>query len=184
MHNTPANETGNRESLTETELADVYARLRRIASRLMERERIDHTLAPTEVVHEALARLLPEDGKLPQASNELLGHAAHVMRQVLVDHARKRGAVKRGGGMKRAQLADFADAEILLGADDFDWDALEDALQFLAQHDPRRHSVVNLRFFAGLNNRQIAQYLGIDERTVNRDWSAARLWLKQRLTSP
>jgi RNA polymerase sigma factor (TIGR02999 family) len=173
-----------------SDIEQVYARLRRIAARLMKNERPGHTLWPTDVVNETMARLL-ERGNLGGGGDdvplpELIGRAAHVMQQVLVDHARRRGAAKRGGGggeTRRVSLEQIDDFEAAIESPAFDWPELERALQEMSAHDPRRHKVVMLRFFGGMNNRQIARELGIEERTVGRDWAAARLWLKKRLQS-
>jgi len=165
------------------ELEQVYARLRRIANRLMQFERPGHTLCPTEVVHEAMARSLDESGKLDGELSvvDLIGRMSRVMRQVLVDHARRKKAVKHGGGRGRVGLDQIDDIEAAIESPGFDWLKLDHALAELAQHDARRHQVVTLRFFGGLDNRQIARQLQIDERTVGRDWAAARLWLKKQL---
>jgi len=165
-------------------LPEAYTRLRRIAGRLMRGERASHTLTPTDVVHEAMARLLAS-GDVPDRAGwggepfaDFARKAARAMTEVLVDHARRRGAAKRGGGRGRVSLDD---AEAAIESPGFDWLALDEALREMEARDPRRHSVVVLRFFAGLDNRQIARELGVDERTVGRDWVAARLWLKKRL---
>ena len=105
------------------------------------------------------------------------------MRQVLIDHARRRGAVKHGGGRTRVSLDQIDDFEAAIESQELDWAAMDRALTELAAHDPRRHQVVTLRFFGGLSNRQIARELKLDERTVGRDWSAARLWLKKQIQS-
>jgi RNA polymerase sigma factor (TIGR02999 family) len=172
-----------REEDDDRALEQVYARLRRIAARIMQRERAGHTLWPTEVVHEAMARSLDEQGKLDESLQlvDLIGRMSHVMRQVLVDHARRRKAVKHGGGRQRVSLDQVDDIEAAIDAPGFNWLLLDRALDEMAQRDPRRHQVVTLRFFGGLDNRQIAKHLKLDERTVGRDWAAARLWLKEQL---
>jgi RNA polymerase sigma factor (TIGR02999 family) len=166
-----------------SDIEQVYARLRRIAARLMQNERPGHTLWPTDVVNETMARLLEHGnlggGEVPLP--EMIGRAAHVMQQVLVDHARRRGAAKRGGRTRRVSLDQLDDFEAAIESPAFDWPELERALKEMSEHDPRRSQVVTLRFFGGMNNRQIARELGIEERTVGRDWAAARLWLKKRL---
>jgi RNA polymerase sigma factor (TIGR02999 family) len=169
------------------ELSDAYARLRRIAQRLLADERKGHTLSATDVVHEALSKLLaagwqPSKG---QGENdvEFIHHAARAMTEVLIDHSRRYNAAKRGGGRRKLRLEDLNDIEAALKKESFDWEAIDLALSDLKRIDARRHSVVVLRFFGGLDNRQIAKQLGVDERTVGRDWSAARLWLKEKLTS-
>lgn len=171
-------------------LAGAYARLRRIAQKLMSGERAGHTLSATDVVHEAIAKLLNAgDGPDAAAVEDFptfVRNAARAMTEVLIDHARRRNAAKRGGGRGRVRLDDLDDIEATLESDSFDdyWPALDAALVELGRIDPRRHSVVVLRFFAGLDNRQIARQLDVDERTIGRDWSAARAWLKKQLTSP
>lgn len=171
------------DRLDTTHWPDAYARLRRIAGRLMSRERAGHTLTPTDVVHEALARLMASE--LPPqdlALSDLTCHASRAMTQVLIDHARRRGAAKRVGKRRRVSFDDLEDAELAIDAPAFDWLALHDALEEMAARDPRRHRVVLLHFFAGLNDAQIASELGVDPRTVRRDWAGARLWLKQQLS--
>jgi RNA polymerase sigma factor (TIGR02999 family) len=182
-----ANNDGS-ESQTRGEIGRVYERLCRIAAQLMRDERPGHTLWPTEVVHEAMARLLeqsrPREGQAPPPPGQvadLVYQVSRVMRQVLVDHARYRNAVKRGGGRGRVGLDQIEDIEAAIASPEFDWTLLDGALDALAQRDPRRHRVVTLRFFGGLDNRQIARELNLDERTVGRDWAAARLWIKKRL---
>jgi RNA polymerase sigma factor (TIGR02999 family) len=163
-------------------MAEAYARLRRIAQRLMQHERAGHTLSATDVVHEAWARLLktgtPPDGLPPV---EFIRNVSRAMTEVLIDHARAKGAAKRGGGRARVSLDDLNDLSAAIDSSDLDWERLHAALDELAEADPRRHSVILLRFFGGLDSPAIAQQLGLDERTVRRDWSAAQLWLKKRL---
>ena len=167
------------------DLEQVYARLRRIAARIMQGERPGHTLWPTEVVHEAMARSLDEGGRLDGELSvvDLIGRMSRVMRQVLVDHARRKKALKHGGGLGRVSLDQIDDVEAAIESPAFDWVKLDHALAELAEHDPRRHQVVTLRFFGGLDNRQIARQLNLDERTIGRDWAAARLWLKQQMSA-
>jgi RNA polymerase sigma factor (TIGR02999 family) len=167
-------------------LAQAYLRLRRLANKLMQSEREGHTLTPTDVVHEALARVLGGDGQgSPQTdrrttppSIDLFRQAARAMNQVLIDHARRRRARKRGGVARRLDLDDLDGS---VQATSRDWLALDEALDEMRSRDPRRHSVVVMRFFGGLDNRQIAAEIDVDERTVGRDWAAAKLWLKKRL---
>ncbi len=155
----------------------VHQELHAAAARLLRRERVGHTLQPTELVHEAWLRLA--DGAAPDLASR--GHfiavAARVMRQVLVDHARRRLAEKRGGGVKAVSLPDHlaapaAPEEII---------ALDEALDRLAQLNPRLRTVVEYRFFAGLEETEIAALLKVTTRTVQRDWVRARAWLHQEL---
>ena len=123
-----------------------------------------------------------DDDRRDELFVQFVRQAAHAMTQVLVDHARRRGVAKRGGGRRRV---DLDDAEAAFDEPGFDWLSLDEALDEMHRNDPRRHSVVVLRFFAGLDNRQIARQiarqLAIGERTVGRDWTASKLWLRQRL---
>lgn len=166
------------------DLDQAYARLRRIAQKLLAGERAGHTLSATDVVHEALGKLLTS-GERPPASPEqfvsFLQHASRAMTEVLIDYARRHKAAKRGSGKSQVRLDDLNDIEATIDQRDFDWAALHRAVDELEKVDARRHQVVLLRFFGGLDNRQIARQLCVDERTVGRDFAAARLWLKEKL---
>ena len=161
---------GDRDSLDRV-VALVYDDLRLLAGRQLGRERGARTLRPTDLVHEAYLKIAG-GGSLGAADRaHFMAIAARAMRQVLVDHARQRKAVKRGDGWARTTLtdsvwaADFEPEEIL---------ALNDALD---QLDPRQRQVVECRFFGGMEEREIAAALGVTERTVRRDWVKARAWL-------
>lgn len=164
-------------------LALVYAELRRIASGLIARERAGHTLSPTALVHEAWLRLA--GGAPAQAADrrQFLAIAAHRMRQVLVDHARRRDAEKRGGAeAERITLSALADAGAAEGADEgVDVLALEAAMAELEAADPRKARVVELRYFAGLEMGEIAEVLGVSRATAHRDWDVARAFLFKAL---
>jgi RNA polymerase sigma factor (TIGR02999 family) len=152
----------------------VYAELHARAERALRLEAPGHTLAPTDLVHEAYLRLA--GGRLPAGDrHQFLGIAARVMRQVLVDHARRRLASKRGGEWVRTTLGE---GPARWGLDPAELLALDDALAGL---EPRQREVVELRFFAGLDEREIAGALGLTERTVRRDWVKARAWLYRAL---
>ena len=156
----------------------VYAELRRAADRALRHERQEHTLRATDLVHEAFLKL--EGSALPDWENRahFLGVAARAMRQVLVDHARRRAAVKRGDGWQRTTVDEFiASREVPID----EMIALNDALDRLDQRDPRLRQVVEYRFFAGMTEAEIAALLGVTERTVRRDWAKARAWLYQDL---
>jgi RNA polymerase sigma factor (TIGR02999 family) len=155
---------------------ELYAELRRAAARLLAGERVGHTLQPTALVHEAWLKL---EGA-PVAWRDkahFVGMAARAMRQVLVDHARRRLAAKRGGGGVELSLAGVAapdaDRDEMLG--------LDAALDRLEQVNPRWRQVVEWRFFAGLTEAEIARLLGVTERTAQRDWAHARAWLYREL---
>jgi RNA polymerase sigma factor (TIGR02999 family) len=157
----------------------IYAELRRLACGLMHHERPGHTLQPSALVHEVLMRLL--DGEvLAEVPNRryLFAAAAHAMRQVLVDHARRRHARKRHGNRVRIPLD-----QVLAGFDaqGLDVIALHEALEQLAQDHPRPAQVVTLRFFGGLSIPEVAQNLGVSDTTIESDWRFARAWLKGQL---
>jgi RNA polymerase sigma factor (TIGR02999 family) len=156
----------------------VYAELRRTADLLLAREFEAHTLQPTALVHEVYLKL--SRGGAPDATSQahFLGIAARAMRQILVDHARKRKAAKRGRGEAFVTLGEHADAaapdaESIL--------ALDDALARLGALDERLAKVVELRFFGGLTEEQVAATLGVTSRTVQRDWAKARAWLHAQI---
>ncbi len=158
-------------------LALLYEELHRIASAAMAGERREHTLQPTALVHEAWMRL-QDDAPDARSRAYFLGAAAQAMRRVLIDHARRRDAEKRGGGLERRPY------EELLGL--FEERAgpmleLDEALGELARLDPDLARVVEMRFFAGAGTAEIAADLGLSTRSVERAWSTAQAWLKTRL---
>jgi RNA polymerase sigma factor (TIGR02999 family) len=157
----------------------IYAELRRTAGALMRRERPDHTLQTTALVHEALVRLLDGD-TLADVPNRryLFAAAAQAMRQVLVDHARRRHARKREGNRARVPLD-----QVLAGFDEQGLDviALHEALERLAQDHPRPAQVVTLRFFGGLSVPEVAETLEVSDTTIESEWRFARAWLKGQL---
>jgi RNA polymerase sigma factor (TIGR02999 family) len=156
----------------------VYEELRRLAGARMGSQRDGHTLQPTALVHEAYLRLVGSDSRW-QGRAHFFGAAARAMRQVLVDHARRRGARKRGGGRGRISLSDLDPAtEARLD----DLLALDEALERLAARDRRKASVVELRFFAGLEVDETARALGISPRSVHLDWRFAKAWLFREMT--
>jgi RNA polymerase sigma factor (TIGR02999 family) len=153
----------------------VYQQLRQAAESVLRSERPGHTLQPTALVHEAYLKLVGGGAIPARDRSHFLSIAARAMRQILVDHARRRGARKRGHGDTPLPLdLPIADGRGLA----FDeLVALDDALEHLSENSPRLRSVVELRFFAGLNEEQIAETLGVTTRTVQRDWVRARAWL-------
>ena len=157
----------------------VYAELRRLAASYLRNESPGHTLQPTALVHEAFIRLV---GNAPDCENrsQFYGVAAHLMRQILVDHARSRQAVKRGGRFAHVTF----DEEGIVFAREHDAGlvALDEALQRLAALDPRKSRVVELRFFGGLSVEESAEVLNVSEVTVRRDWQFAKTWLLRELS--
>jgi RNA polymerase sigma factor (TIGR02999 family) len=168
---------GDRAALDDL-LPLLYAELRGLARRQLRRERREHTLHPTALVHEAYLRLLDHPPESASSRSHFLALAARVMRQVLVDHARRRGAAKRGGDWVRTGLT----GDEPVGAPQMDEVlALDSALDELDERSPRLREVVECRFFAGMGEEEIAEALGVSTRTVERDWVKARAWLYQRL---
>jgi len=156
----------------------VYAELRRIAAREMRRERPGRTLQTTALVHEAYLRLLKDASLSIENRAHFLGIAARAMRQILIEHARARGARKRGGGGVRVTLDDAAAS---LEAPSVDVLALDEALQRLARLDERHAKVVELRYFGGMSVEETAAAMGLSPATVKRDWTLARAWLFREL---
>jgi RNA polymerase sigma factor (TIGR02999 family) len=156
----------------------VYADLRRIAARELAGHRGHETLQPTALVHDVFVRLLGKEPPAIASRDHLFHLAARVMRQLLVDRARKSASEKHGGLFRRS---DFAEALELPIPDDTRLPDLDDALTALAALDERMARVVELRYFVGLSVPQVAQLLEVEERTVYRDWAAARAWLRERL---
>jgi RNA polymerase sigma factor (TIGR02999 family) len=155
----------------------VYRELHRLAKSYMRRERQDHTLQATALVNEAYLKLVGEQGDWNDRQH-FIGLAAHVMRRVLVDHARARNAERRMGGMQRVEMED--DLAVSVGQLD-EVEALDEALHKLEKENPRRARVVELRYFSGLSIDEIAALLGIAPRSVKRDWALARMWLFREL---
>lgn len=159
--------------------ARLYDELRSLAEALMARERSGHTLTPTALVHEAFLRLVDQSRIEWLDRSHFFGFAARVMRQVLVDHARRRRAQKRGGEQERVSLT-FAESITPVEAPDVL--ALDLALDALAREDERSARVAEMRLFAGLTVAEVAAVLGVSERTAQADWSFARRWLARELS--
>ncbi len=153
----------------------VYEDLRRVAHRQLDREGGGHTLQTTALIHEAYLKLASGGAMSATSRAHFLAIAARAMRQVLVDYARRRKAAKRGGGVISVTLGDEAGTPDT-SADDLL--ALDDALK---QLDPRQRQVIECRFFGGMEEKDIAEALGVSERTVRRDWVKARAWLYKEL---
>jgi RNA polymerase sigma factor (TIGR02999 family) len=151
----------------------VYAQLRRLAHHYLKKERPDHTLQTTELVHEAYLRLIQQDGFHCENRAHLLAVSAQLMRQILVEYARRRRAAKRDGGYR----VTLNGAEPLLNEPTVDLMALDEALQGLARQDPRQSRIVELRYFGGLTVEETAEALKVSPATVRREWTTAKLWL-------
>lgn len=168
---------GNQSALDEL-YPLVYDELHRLARRYMSRERKGHTLQTTALINEAYVRLVGQKVNWANRSH-FFAISAQIMRRILIDHARRHAYAKRGGGAQQVSLEEAAtvtpdqSAELI---------RLDEALTSLAEMDPRRSQVVELRYFGGLNNEEIAGVLNVSENTVTRDWNMARAWLYQQLT--
>ncbi len=156
----------------------VYEELRRIAAGYLRRERQDHTLQATAVVHEAYLRILEQDGIHWTNRGHFMGLVVHMMRHILVDYARERNAAKRGGGCEHVVLSE---ADELTGERPPDLVALDDALRALATIDAQKASIVELHFFGGWTLEEIAEVLAVSRSTVVREWRRARSWLYREL---
>jgi RNA polymerase sigma-70 factor (ECF subfamily) len=168
------------DKAAEAELVpQVYSALHRLALQYLRRERPGHTLQATELVNEAYIRLVGNRKPDWQGRQHFFAAAAHAMRLILTDYARKRRADKRGGGIRHVTLIDelqVSDEQCELAAD------LDDALHRLAVIDPDAARVVELRFYAGLTEEEIGELMGISSRTVKRHWQFARAWLLGKMS--
>jgi RNA polymerase sigma factor (TIGR02999 family) len=169
---------GDERAAAERLIPLVYDELRRLARDYLRRERDDHTLQPTALVHEAYLRLVDDRSVAWQDRAHFYGIAARLMRRILVDHARAHNASKRGGLQQKVVLDD-ACGVTEGGAPDLV--ALDGALENLARSYPRKSEVVELKFFGGLEAKEIAEVLQVSQKTVLRDWSFAKLWLAREL---
>ena len=158
----------------------VYRTLRRIAGHQMQQERAGQSMQATALVHEAYLELIDVTNVNWQHRAHFFAVSAQIMRHILLDRARRRIAAKRGGGAERVNLDELPD---LSGDRARELVALEDALKTLAENDPRKARVVELRFFGGLSVEETAEVLAVSPETVMRDWKFARAWLQAELSS-
>ena len=159
----------------------MYGELRRVAARYLRRERRNHTLQPTALVHEAWMRLQNQRDAQWQGRTHVLAVGAQAMRRLLVDHGRHQKRDKRGGGVAPLALDDVLKAAASGAVPVEDLLTLEAALTRLEAIDARAAQVVTLRFFAGMSSPEAAEHLGVSVRTVEGDWAHARAWLKREL---
>ena len=172
-------ESGDHDALVDL-MPAVYDELRRVASYHLAGERAGHTLAPTALVHEVYLRLGSYENISWQDRAHFFAMASKIMRRVLVDHARKRKAAKRGGDESAVTLIESRQSDGK--PEDVDLLALDEALTQLAELDERQCQVVQMRYFGGLKNDEIAAVLGVSVPTVKRDWAVARVWLRRALS--
>lgn len=158
----------------------VYNELRQIANSYLQRERPNHTLQPTALVHEVYLRIVGQENVRWQNREHFVGIAAQMMRRVLVDYARGHNREKRGGGLYKMSLAE---ADRLLSVKEVDLVMLDEALNKLALKHPQKSRIVELRFFGGLSIEETAKVLRVSDSTVERDWKFARAWLLREVSS-
>jgi RNA polymerase sigma factor (TIGR02999 family) len=161
----------------------MYGELRKVAQRYLGRERRNHTLQPTALVHEAWMKLQHERGAEWQGRTHGLAIAAQAMRRLLVDHGRHQKREKRGGGAQPVVLDELLKAATTAAVPIEDLLTLEAALTRLEAVDPRAAKVVELRFFSGMSAPEVAEHLNLSVRTVEADWTHARAWLKRELSA-
>ncbi|MGD0540235.1 MAG: sigma-70 family RNA polymerase sigma factor [Tepidisphaeraceae bacterium] len=171
--------SGDRTAVAAKLMPLVYDEFKALAARQLRRERANHTLQPTALVHEAYLRLIDQTRVDWQGRTHFFAVGAQAIRRILVDHARQRKRQKRGGGAERVELdesvalAPERSEEIL---------ALDEAMERLAKLDSRQAEIVEMRFFAGMSVEEVAQALGVSKRTVEGDWTMARAWLMRELS--
>jgi RNA polymerase sigma factor (TIGR02999 family) len=164
---------GNQEA-AEKLVPLVYEELKRLARRHMRRERPDHTLQTTALVHEAYLKLVRQQEVNWQGRSHFLGVASQLMRRILIDHARGQLRAKRGAGKELLPISE----ELAFSPEHSeDLVKLDEALQRLATIDPRQGRIVELRFFGGLSVDETSEFLGVSPKTVKRDWAVAKAWL-------
>jgi len=168
---------GNRSAVDQL-LPVIYHELRALAQRRLAAERADHTLQATALVHEAYMKLIDQREVRWQNRAHFFGVAALAMRRILVNHAKSKGRIKRGGAGRKVELTDAA---AVTNEPDLDIIALDEAMKRLALVDERAARVVELRFFGGMNVEETAEALGIAPATVKRDWTIARAWLLREI---
>lgn len=156
----------------------VYEELRALAAQYLRNERRDHTLQATALAHEAYLRLVGGENLIWQSRAYFFAAAAQAIRRILVDYARQHQSLKRGGDHERVELDHI---QVVVNAPDLDVLAIDEALTRLATFDAQGAKIVELRFFGGLPVEEVAQVMGVSERTIAREWRLARAWLKREL---
>jgi RNA polymerase sigma factor (TIGR02999 family) len=172
-------DTGDRSGVDQL-FSAVYQKLRNLAGQFFRREPKGNTLQPTALVHEAYMKLVDQTQVDWQGQTHFFAVAAQAMRRILVDHARRRGAEKRGGNRHRIELNDDLVGEAERSEEIL---SLENALTKLTNLDPRQAQMVELRFFGGLSVAEVAQVMGMSTRSVEREWTMVRAWLRRELST-
>ncbi len=179
-----ARSTSDRRAIADELFREVYGDLRRLARRFMRQERVGHTLQPTALVNEAYVRMVDQRRVDWRGRSHFFSVGARVMRRLLVDHARRRGAIKRAGDRRRVTLRESLNPNgrrMELALEDVL--SLDAALSKLSELDERAARVVELRFFGGLDMTEVAEVVGVSKRTSEGDWAHARAWLRRELSS-
>lgn len=171
-------DTGDQSGVDQL-FAVVYQQLRNLAGQFFRREPKGNTLQPTALVHEAYMKLVDQKHVDWHGRTHFFAVAAQAMRRILVDHARRRGAAKRGGNRHRISLHDDL---VIESNRDEDLLSLENALSKLTKLDPRQAQMIELRFFGGLSVAEVAKVMGISTRSVEREWTMVRAWLRRELS--
>ena len=171
----------DKSAASEKLLPLVYGELRRLAAARMAREMAGQTLQPTALVHEAWLRLVGEGDRTWQNRGHFFGAAAEAMRRILIERARRKSRVKRGGGLAPLNIEDF---ELAAVAPDERVLLIEESLQRLESQEPKLARVVTLKFFGGLTNQEVAETLGVTERTILNHWAYAKAWLLRDIAGP
>lgn len=172
--------TGGDKAALDELMPLVYSELRSLAKKYLKSERSGHTLQPTALVNEVYLRLVDQQNASFQNRAQFFGLAARLMRNILVDHARKRRTAKRGGEPYRLSIST---ADRIGRKPDLDIVALDDALTRLSALNPQHSKTVELRFFGGLTIEETAEAMGVSHATVERDWSFARAWLRREMSA-
>lgn len=170
-------------NLPEELLPFVYEELRRLAGAYLGRERASHTLRATELVHEAYVKLADQSRVEWAGKTHFFAVAATAMRRILVDHARRRNRLKRGGDWQPVTLHEDLDVFSPAGPDHEDIILLDAALVALEEHDDRQAKIVEMRVFSGLTVDEVAEVLGVSKRTVEGEWTHAKAWLRRRMAA-
>lgn len=171
-------DNGDLSHLTQEQSLVIYNELRAIADVCFRGQNLGHTLQPTALVNEAVAKMIRSETNQWESKSHFLGVAAKAMRHILIDHARKKRTEKRGGVFGRVTLSGIMATDT---SEEFDALDVNDALLKLEGIDQRQAKIVELRFFGGLNTSQIAEVLGVSPRTIELDWRFARAWLRREL---
>lgn len=176
LSNVSADNKGSVDEL----MPQVYDEFKSLAKHYLYNERADNTLSPTELVNEAYFKLLDHKRIDWQGKTHFFAIGANIMRRILVDHARGKSRIKRGGNLFKVELDDHLGLSLSIDNDE-DILALDEALQMLAKANERQAKIVEMRFFGGMKVQEVADALGVSKRTIEGDWTMAKAWLRREL---